>query len=61
MAKQLRTRVHVDGTVYGPGDVVPPEVAAKITNPDAWEPETEPARTAAPAQAPTGRRGRKQT
>lgn len=29
--------VHVDGAVYGPDDEVPAEVAARITNPRAWE------------------------
>jgi len=28
--------VHVDGMVFGPGDDVPPGIAAKITNPKAW-------------------------
>ncbi|MGW4119883.1 hypothetical protein [Nocardia sp. NPDC004711] len=49
MARRLATFVHVhtpDGTrVFGPADVVPAEVAALITNPDAWaaEPDPEPA------------------
>ncbi|MFE2994269.1 hypothetical protein ACFXG4_04965 [Nocardia sp. NPDC059246] len=49
MARRLATFVHVhtpDGThVFGPDDVVPDEVAALITNPDAWaaEPDPEPA------------------
>lgn len=34
---RLRTYVSVDGVTYGPGDDVAPEVAARITNPNAWE------------------------
>ncbi|MCU1640908.1 MAG: hypothetical protein JWN03_1183 [Nocardia sp.] len=48
MAAHLATYVHVHtphGTrVFGPGDVVPTEVAALITNPEVWadQPEPEP-------------------
>lgn len=51
--RRLRSYVHVDGTVYGPNDVVPPAVAEQITNPRAWaepadmfadEPEAKPPR-----------------
>jgi hypothetical protein len=34
---RLKAFVHVAGTVYGPDDDVPPEVAVRITNPNAWE------------------------
>ncbi|MER7167038.1 hypothetical protein ABT336_13350 [Micromonospora sp. NPDC000207] len=34
---RLAAYVHVGGRRYGPGDVVPDEVAAQITNPKAWE------------------------
>lgn len=34
--KTLWAFVHVNGAVYGPGDQVPAEVAAQITNPKAW-------------------------
>lgn len=37
MARHLNVHVHVDGEVYGPGDVVPDEVAGRITNPDVWD------------------------
>jgi len=31
------TFVHVDGRIYGPDSDVPSDVAARITNPDAWD------------------------
>ena len=34
---RLRTFVHVGGRAYGPGVDVPADVAAKITNPKAWD------------------------
>jgi hypothetical protein len=34
--RRLASSVNVDGTWYRPGDTVPPEVAAQITNPKAW-------------------------
>jgi hypothetical protein len=34
--RKLAAYVHVDGTVYGPGDDVPADVAKQITNPKAW-------------------------
>jgi hypothetical protein len=34
---RLKAFVHVAGSVYGPGDEVPAEVARLITNPKAWE------------------------
>ena len=34
--KGLVTYVHVAGTIYGPGDKVPDDVAKRITNPAAW-------------------------
>lgn len=34
--KTLVTRVSVLGTWYGPGDDVPDDIAARITNPKAW-------------------------
>lgn len=37
MTRKLRAFVHVAGVVYGPGDVPPADVAARITNPGAWE------------------------
>lgn len=37
MTRKLTAHVHVDNTWYGPGDPVPDEVAARITNPDAWD------------------------
>lgn len=47
---RLKTHVHVpvglDWVVYGPGDEVPDEHAALITNPKAWEDDTEPASAA---------------
>lgn len=36
MAKRLKAYVHVNGTVYGPKDKVPADVAALIVNPKAW-------------------------
>lgn len=39
MTRRLIAYVHVDGKAYAPGDDVPKEVAAKITNPAAWEGE----------------------
>lgn len=40
-ARKLVAFVHVDGEVYGPGDVVTAKVARKIRNPKAWAPEEE--------------------
>jgi hypothetical protein len=37
-ARRLVTFVHVGDSVYGPGDEVPAEVEALITNPAAWAP-----------------------
>lgn len=34
--KKLARTVYVDGKGYGPDDDVPAEVAAQITNPNAW-------------------------
>ncbi|HEX6969115.1 MAG TPA: hypothetical protein VF174_09935 [Micromonosporaceae bacterium] len=34
---RLAAYVHVAGQWYAPGDMPPPEVAARITNPKAWE------------------------
>lgn len=34
--KKLATFVHVNGSVYGPDDEVPADVAKEITNPKAW-------------------------
>jgi hypothetical protein len=34
---RLAGNVYVDGQAYGPNDVVPDDVAARITNPKAWE------------------------
>lgn len=34
--RKLATYVHVNGTVYGPDDDVPADVAKEITNPKAW-------------------------
>jgi len=34
--RELRSYVHIDGTAYGPRDLVPEEVAERITNPKAW-------------------------
>lgn len=64
MPKQLNTYVHVAGTVYGPGDRVPPEVAKKITNPAVWTSEPAPAPEPAaapepPPAPPAARRSRK--
>ncbi len=35
-AKKLTTYVHVNGSVYGPDDDVPADVAKQIENPKAW-------------------------
>ncbi len=35
-AGKLATFVHVNGSVYGPDDDVPADVAALISNPKAW-------------------------
>ena len=37
MSRKLVAYVHVNGSVYGPGDKVPADVAALIVNPKAWE------------------------
>jgi len=37
MSRKLVAYVHVNGSVYGPGDKVPADVAAQIVNPKAWE------------------------
>jgi hypothetical protein len=37
-AQRLVTFVHVGDQVFGPGDEVPTDVAALITNPAAWAP-----------------------
>ena len=37
MSRKLVAYVHVAGSVYGPGDKVPVDVAAQIVNPKAWE------------------------
>jgi hypothetical protein len=46
---RLRTHVHVDGQVWGPGDEPPADVAARITNPKAWEDGVVPDLSAGPA------------
>jgi hypothetical protein len=53
--RKLNTYVHVGDVRYGPEDVVPDEVAAKITNPDVWERREDPAPAAdqTPPQTPT--------
>ena len=51
----LSRYVHVNGSVYGPGDTVPADVAKLITNPKAWAasaPAAAAEATAAPAAAP---------
>ena len=62
--RRLKTYVHVDGAVYGPGDDIPAEVAARIGD-HAWEPvqvvempaEVSAATDAVATVAPTARRG----
>lgn len=49
--RKLNTYVHVEGVRYGPDDMVPDEVAAKITNPDVWAEREDPA-PAARQEAP---------
>ncbi|MFI6368703.1 hypothetical protein ACIBG0_38980 [Nocardia sp. NPDC050630] len=44
--RKLIAHVHVyddegNSHVFGPGDDVPADVAKRITNPDAWEPESD--------------------
>lgn len=53
--RKLNTYVHVGDRRYGPDDVVPDEVAVKITNPDVWEQREDPAPAAdqTPPQTPT--------
>lgn len=62
MSRRLTTYVHVDGVAWGPGDDIPADVAARITNPDVWdgpeevaaEPTAQPA-AAAPKPVPKRR------
>jgi hypothetical protein len=58
MSRRLVTYVHLDGQVYGPADEVPDEVAERITNPDAWEPETQEVKPADQPAKPAARRTR---
>lgn len=44
MPNSLNTNVHVDGVWYRPGEVPPPDVAARITNPKVWDDEDPPSR-----------------
>lgn len=44
--RKLVTYVHVNGVVYGPGDDVPADVAAQITNPSAWGDDSAPVQPA---------------
>jgi hypothetical protein len=42
MGRKLAAFVYIDGTRYGPDDTVPPEVAERIVNPEAWVADQEP-------------------
>ncbi len=56
MARRLARNVHMDDKWYGPAygtAVPPPDIAAKITNPSAWEAED-----AEPAERPEATIGR---
>lgn len=48
--RRLATFVHVGDQVFGPGDEVPADVAAAITNPAAWD-VSDPTAVEAPASA----------
>ncbi|MFI8853680.1 hypothetical protein ACIGW3_26290 [Streptomyces sp. NPDC053499] len=55
--RRLRAYVHVDGTAYGPGDQVPPEVAGRI-GAHAWEgTDTEPSAATQTEAPPRSGRG----
>ena len=43
MARRLATHVVVDGVSYGPDADVSDEVAERITNPNVWADDAEPA------------------
>lgn len=52
--RRLAKFVHVDGQQFRPGDVPPPEVACRITNPKCWEGDPDPAESVEqPTQAET--------
>lgn len=48
---RLASRVQVDGKWYGPNDAVPDDVAARITNPRAWEGGKAPSAAASAASS----------
>jgi hypothetical protein len=50
MPRKLNTFVHVGELRYGPGDDVPAEAAAQITNPDVWVDDNQP-RSLTPVEA----------
>lgn len=37
MTRKLVRNVHIDGNWYRPGDIVPADIAERITNPKAWD------------------------